>query len=77
MEELNIDFNLFKKRATALHKAYPSFDDNPNSLLFVIGSSNAENPYQKTTILHDWIIGYEFPATLIAFVPNKIVHFCS
>lgn len=73
MEELNIDFNLLKKRATALHKAYTAFDENPNSLLFVIGSSNAENPYQKTTILHDWIIGYEFPATLIAFVPSKIV----
>lgn len=73
MEELNINFDLFKKRATALHKAYTTFDENPNSLLFVVGSSNQEAPYQKTTILHDWVIGYEFPATLMAFVPNKIV----
>ncbi|CCF59008.1 hypothetical protein KAFR_0F04130 [Kazachstania africana CBS 2517] len=73
MEELSIDFSLFKKRLVALHSEYPRFENSPNSLLFVLGSSAAENPYQKTTIFHNWILGYEFPATLIAFVPKKII----
>lgn len=73
MEELNIDFSLFKKRIVSLHKEYATFENSPNSLLFVLGSSNAENPYQKTTIFHNWILGYEFPATLIAVVPKKVV----
>ena len=73
MEELHIDFNVFKKRALALHSEYKNFENAPDSLLFVLGSSNAENPYQKTTILHNWLLSYEFPATLIAFVPGKIV----
>lgn len=73
MEELHIDFGLFKKRITALSEAYSSFDDAPNSLLFVLGSSNPENPYQKTTIFQNWVLGYEFPATLFAFLPEKRV----
>lgn len=73
MEELDIDAALFKKRLESLHSQYESFDGSPNSLLFVLGSSNPENPYQKTTILHDWLLGYEFPATLIAVLPKKVV----
>lgn len=73
MEELNIDFGLFKRRIITLHSQYPSFENSPNSLLFVFGSSNEENPYQKTTILHNWLLSYEFRATLIAFLPEKIV----
>lgn len=73
MEELNIDFKLFKKRILALHSQYTNFENSPNSLLFVFGSSNEENPYQKTTILHNWLLSYEFRATIIALVPEKIV----
>lgn len=73
MSELDIDFQTFQKRLTSLHTQYPRFTDSPNSLLFVLGSSDEENPYQKTTILHNWLLGYEFPATLIAVIPEKVV----
>lgn len=73
MEELNINFNLFKERITSLYKSYKTFDGTPDSLLFVLGSSNQENPYQKTTVFHNWILGYEFPATLITVTSGKIV----
>ncbi|CAI7115540.1 BEM_collapsed_G0018920.mRNA.1.CDS.1 [Saccharomyces cerevisiae] len=56
MEELNIDFDVFKKRIELLYSKYNEFEGSPNSLLFVLGSSNAENPYQKTTILHNWLL---------------------
>lgn len=73
MDELNINFDSFKKRVLALHSQYTSFADSPNALIFVLGSANAENPYQKTTILHTWLLGYEFPATLFAFLPEKVL----
>ncbi|CCD23632.1 chromatin-remodeling protein SPT16 NDAI_0B06000 [Naumovozyma dairenensis CBS 421] len=73
MEQLNIDFESFHERLQKLHSEYSNFENSPNSLLFVLGSSNAENPYQKTTILHNWLLNYEFPATLIALFPKKIV----
>lgn len=73
MEELNIDFDLFKKRVLSLHSEYPKFENSPNSLVFVFGSSNDENPYQKTTILHNWLLSYEFRATVIVLVPEKII----
>lgn len=73
MSELDIDFQTFQKRLTSLHTQYPKFANSPNSLLFVLGSSDEENPYQKTTILHNWLLGYEFPATLIAVIPEKVI----
>ena len=68
---IEIDFQAFYDRFTKLGKAYSGFEGSPNSLLFVLGSTNEENPYQKTTILHNWLLGYEFPATLIAFFKDK------
>lgn len=73
MVELNIDFDIFKKRLLTLHSQYKSYDNSPDSLLFVLGSSNNENPYQKTTTLHNWLLGYEFPSTVIAVLPDKVV----
>ncbi|KAL3231394.1 FACT complex subunit SPT16 [Nakaseomyces bracarensis] len=73
MDELNIDFEAFKSRLELLHKNYREFENGPTSMVFALGSSNPENPYQKTTALHYWLMGYEFPATLIAFLPKKVV----
>lgn len=70
---IEIDFAAFKSRLTKLGKQFSQFENSPNSLLFVLGSTNEENPYQKTTILHNWLLGYEFPATLIAFLKEKAV----
>ncbi|KAH3900869.1 probable FACT complex subunit SPT16 [Saccharomycodes ludwigii] len=71
--ELNLDLESIKTRLKKLHDAFPQFQGSPNALLFVLGSSNEDNPYQKTTILHNWLLGYEFPATIFAFTPKKIV----
>ncbi|GAV54608.1 hypothetical protein ZYGR_0AN00760 [Zygosaccharomyces rouxii] len=73
MVELNIDFDVFKKRLLTLHSQYKSYENSPDSLLFVLGSSNTENPYQKTSILHNWLLSYEFPSTIIAVLPEKVV----
>ncbi|CAG58216.1 uncharacterized protein GVI51_C02827 [Nakaseomyces glabratus] len=73
MSELNIDAEAFKARVELLHGKYREFENEPNSMVFALGSSNPENPYQKTTALHYWLMGYEFPATLIVFTPGKVV----
>lgn len=73
MVELSIDFDVFKKRLLTLHSEYKNYENSPNSLLFVLGSSNTENPYQKTSILHNWLLSYEFPSTIIAVLPDKVV----
>ncbi|AAS53040.2 AER360Cp [Eremothecium gossypii ATCC 10895] len=66
MSEVIIDFSTFENRLLALRDRFPSFDGSPSSLVFILGSADEENPYQKTTILHNWLLGYEFPTTLIA-----------
>ena len=68
---IEIDFQAFHDRFVKLGKQFSGFDGSPDSLLFVLGSTNEENPYQKTTILHNWLLGYEFPATLVAFFKDK------
>ncbi|AMD22447.1 HGR108Wp [Eremothecium sinecaudum] len=73
MSELNIDFNAFGKRLLLLRENFQKFEESPSSLLFVLGSSDEENPYQKTTILQNWLLGYEFPATLIALLKSKCI----
>lgn len=73
MSELNIDAEAFKARVELLHGKYREFENEPNSMVFALGSSNPENPYQKTTALHYWLMGYEFPATLIVFTPGRVV----
>ncbi|SCU97859.1 LAMI_0F11804g1_1 [Lachancea mirantina] len=73
MSDVQIDFEAFERRLNYLHAEYSKFEGSPNSLLFVVGSSDVEDPYKKSTILHDWLLGYEFPATLIAIMPEKVV----
>ncbi|AET37458.1 chromatin-remodeling protein SPT16 Ecym_1211 [Eremothecium cymbalariae DBVPG len=73
MSELDIDFKAFEKRLFLLRDKFPTFEESCSSLLFVLGSSDEENPYQKTTILHNWLLGYEFPATLISIFKKKCV----
>lgn len=68
-----IDFEAFQSRLTKLGRQFSQFENSPNCLLFILGSTNEENPYQKTTILHNWLLGYEFPATLIAIFKEKTI----
>ncbi|SCU88361.1 LANO_0D01882g1_1 [Lachancea nothofagi CBS 11611] len=73
MSDIEINFKVLQKRLTKLHAEFPKFEGSPSSLLFVVGSSDEEDPYKKSTILHNWLLGYEFPATLIAVLPEKVV----
>jgi nucleosome binding factor SPN SPT16 subunit len=74
MSEPKIDTLAFKKRVSVVQKKIADGQFvGAESLLVVVGSSDEENPYQKSTILHTWLLGYEFPATALFITKDKVV----
>ncbi|BFZ55603.1 FACT complex subunit spt16 [Savitreella phatthalungensis] len=43
-----------------------------DGLLAVMGSPDEQDPYKKTAALHSWLLGYEFPATLMLITRERI-----
>lgn len=76
MSDIKIDPVLFRRRLHLIQKNIFSNDSfqKVSGLLIVVGSSDDSNPYQKSTVLHTWLLGYEFPATTI-FITNKKIYF--
>lgn len=76
MSDIKIDSALFRRRLHLIQKNIFSSDSfqKVNGVLIVVGSSEESNPYQKSTILHTWLLGYEFPATAI-YITNKKIYF--
>ncbi|GMM40769.1 chromatin-remodeling protein [Hanseniaspora uvarum] len=60
-------------RLEKLHANLSNFQESPECLLFPLGSSNPDLPFQKTTLLHKWLFGYEFPATLVFLHKSKVI----
>ncbi|CCH40657.1 hypothetical protein BN7_191 [Wickerhamomyces ciferrii] len=78
MSTPTIDSITFKKRVAILQKRLSDGAFNgAKTLLIVTGASDEENPYKKTTSLHNWLLGYEFPATIIYFTTDKVVFITS
>lgn len=74
MSDPKVDTIAFKKRASLLQKKLNDNELNgADSILVVIGSTDEENPYQKSTILHNWLLGYEFPATALFITKDSII----
>ncbi|TID16682.1 hypothetical protein CANINC_004134 [Pichia inconspicua] len=76
MADISIDPAVFRRRLHLLQKNIFSLDafHKVNGVLVVVGSTNESNPYQKSSIIHTWLLGYEFPATAI-YVTNKKIYF--
>lgn len=76
MADISIDPVVFRRRLHLLQKNIFSLDafHKVNGVLIVVGSTNESNPYQKSSIIHTWLLGYEFPATAI-YVTNKKIYF--
>ncbi|ODQ79146.1 hypothetical protein BABINDRAFT_63879 [Babjeviella inositovora NRRL Y-12698] len=76
MSEVHINGNAFKRRVAVIQKnlaaGLPALN-GATSVLVMVGSSNEDNPYQKSTILQQWLLGYEFPATGILVTATKTV----
>ncbi|CDR42361.1 CYFA0S09e01970g1_1 [Cyberlindnera fabianii] len=78
MSEPKVDTIAFKKRVSSIQKKIERDEfGGAKSMLVVIGSADEENPYQKSSILHSWILGYEFPATIIYITKEKTIFITS
>ncbi|CDK28120.1 unnamed protein product [Kuraishia capsulata CBS 1993] len=73
MSDIQLNSQLFKTRLQLLQKnlSQESFRGT-NGVIVVVGSGDDSNPYQKSTVLHTWLFGYEFPATALYITKNKI-----
>ncbi|CAG8786131.1 8461_t:CDS:10, partial [Gigaspora margarita] len=84
--EIRLDADVFHKRARHFLSNWKSSLNKEasdeliqafqgvNSILVVVGEIREEYPYQKSTAIQQWLLGYEFNDTLIFFTPDKI-HF--
>ena len=84
MSEVVINTKLFQARLEKLYDYWNESKANEasafnklNCFLALMGSADEDNPYQKTAALHTWLLGYEFPATLMLFTPDKLLVFTS
>jgi len=70
-----LEGKLFHKRVQTLINYWKNNQEefgNADSLLFVTGTSDDEISYQKTISLQIWLLGYEFPETLILITMDKV-----
>ncbi|KDN52765.1 putative SPT16-general chromatin factor [Tilletiaria anomala UBC 951] len=80
MSDITIDAEVFGRRAAALQSAWKNAHKKENYeairdvdvVLAAMGAQNEDLPYSKTTTLHIWLLGYEFPSTLIMLTKDKI-----
>ncbi|CCG80577.1 FACT complex subunit spt16 [Taphrina deformans PYCC 5710] len=79
MAEIKIDSAQFHGRLQKLldywsenAKVEGSVYNGLGSIVVLMGSADEDNPYQKTAALHTWLLGYEFPATLILITLEKL-----
>lgn len=74
MLEVQIDAALFHKRIALIQKGLGSDAFGAaGCVLAVAGATNADNPYQKSTVLQQWLLGYEFPSTALLVLPTQVV----
>ncbi|KAK4056165.1 FACT complex subunit spt16 [Microbotryomycetes sp. JL221] len=73
-----ISVSTFHRRAAKLFKDWAAKDEDAvplnevDWLLVVAGNSDEENPYRKGSALQTYLLGYEFPSTLMLLGNHKI-----
>ncbi|ORX99261.1 SPT16-domain-containing protein [Basidiobolus meristosporus CBS 931.73] len=74
---IQLDARTFHRRARQLLSywkvAADSFEQ-VDSIVVVTGNADEEIPYQKSTALQTWLLGYEFPSTLLVVTADTF-HF--
>lgn len=74
MSDIYIDTKKFEKRSQLIQKNLSDLTIfGVDSILVIIGSANENNPYMKSTTVHNWLLGYQFPATALYFTKEKAI----
>nr|ODN93073.1 FACT complex subunit SPT16 [Cryptococcus depauperatus CBS 7841] len=84
MSDIQLDSGTFSKRVTQIFNAWEASCDcqilkDVDSIAILLGEANEDMAYNKTTALQLWLLGYEFPSTLIIFLKStrKVVFLSS
>lgn len=75
--EVKISADVFKARVEKMQAALSSLKDafgGADSVLLLIGKGGGDdNPYIKTAVAQNWLLGYEFFSTALLVTPHKVV----
>ncbi|KZF20719.1 transcription elongation complex subunit [Xylona heveae TC161] len=78
-DEIKIDKDTFHDRLSHLVSAWKA-DKRSGDALFggvgsivvIVGKTEESSSFQKNNAMHFWLLGYEFPATLLLFTPETL-----
>ncbi|KAJ2557067.1 FACT complex subunit spt16 [Coemansia sp. RSA 1933] len=76
MSDVQLDTDAFHRRAKRLLDSWKASDyaecKDVGSILILQGRADEKRPYTKTIATQMWLLGYEFPNTLMLFTKEKI-----
>ncbi|KAJ5619571.1 hypothetical protein N7510_003555 [Penicillium lagena] len=78
-EEIVIDKTTFFNRLSNLYSTWKTdkrtgnaLFDGAGSIVILMGKTDEENSFQKSNAMHFWLLGYEFPATLLVLTTEAL-----
>lgn len=78
-EEIVVDKATFFNRLSTLYTAWKTDRRSGNSMfggvgsiVVLMGKTDEANSFQKSNAMHFWLLGYEFPATLMVFTTEAM-----
>jgi nucleosome binding factor SPN SPT16 subunit len=79
MGEVSIDSKLFHERLSHLASSWKNdlrtgtnVFNGANSMIVMFGKLEEDGQFHKNNAMHFWLLGYEFPTTLMFFTPEKL-----
>ncbi|OJJ73056.1 hypothetical protein ASPBRDRAFT_195684 [Aspergillus brasiliensis CBS 101740] len=78
-EEIVIDKSTFFNRLSSFYSAWKADKRSSHanfggvsSIVILMGKTDEANSFQKNNAMHFWLLGYEFPATLLVFTTEVV-----
>ncbi|PWY78389.1 SPT16-domain-containing protein [Aspergillus sclerotioniger CBS 115572] len=78
-EEIVIDKTTFFNRLSSFYNAWKADKRSSHaifggvsSIVILMGKTDEANSFQKNNAMHFWLLGYEFPATLLVFTTEVV-----
>lgn len=80
MSDIQIDSEVFVRKIKAVQKAIATkrpLLNGADSIFVLVGKTDEDNPYRKSSVLHTWLLGYEFPTTALLITKNDTIFITS
>ena len=72
---IQLDVKTFHKRIKILQEQWRDYQSSLKTFAavsIVTGGANEFSTYQKSVAMHNWLLGYEFPETIVVLTPDKV-----